>query len=70
MTITSDKYGKVREVERVWLSREEAAKYMCASVATIKKLNLLGKLGFSRLDRKVYIHRDDIDKLLMKHKVI
>ncbi len=53
---------KVREVERLWFTRGEAAKYLGVSQSYIKKLNLVGELPYAKFGGLVFVRKSDIDK--------
>lgn len=71
MTIREDiKVKPVRNVERMWFTRKDAAAYLGVSVELIKRLNQRGQLGFSKVGGLVFISKSEIDNLLTKSRVI
>jgi excisionase family DNA binding protein len=69
-TLTRNIQAKVREVERVWFDRTEAARYACVSVSKIKEWNYSGRLGFYKPDGVVLIKKSELDRFIEKSKVI
>ena len=69
-TLTRNINAVVREVERIWFDRTEAARYAQVSVSKIKEWNYSGRLSFYKPDGKVLIKKNDLDRLIEKSKVI
>jgi len=61
--------GTVRDVEKVWMTRHEAAKYLGVSYDWVKRQNLGGGLSYYKVDGVVFIAKRDLDKLITKNKV-
>lgn len=61
----------VEEVEKVWLSTAEAAKYIGMSKSYINKIRDAGLLPFYKIGERTYFFRkDDVDRMMMKNRVI
>lgn len=54
----------MRQVEREWFTRKDAAKYIGMSPDFIKELNLNGELRYARVNRVVFIYKKDLDDYL------
>lgn len=64
------KQGSVMPVEKIFLSTAEVMKYLDCSEDFIEKLRNEAKLNFYRLGRKFLYAKADIDKLILKNRVI
>lgn len=64
--------GKVIPVEKVWLSGREVKKYLDISERTLLRLHTDGKIHFYKPFNNVtiYYRKSEIDRLIMKGKVI
>lgn len=63
------KKTEVVEVEKVWLSTKEAAKYLGMSESFIGNLRREGVLPHSRIGNASFFKKTDIDWMLEQHKV-
>jgi len=59
---------------KVWLTPEEAAKYMSVSRRQVDILRTkgtpnIGRLPFSKIGKSIFIRRTNIDKYLIEHEV-
>ena len=69
-TRTVNVTAKVREVEKIWFTRREAAKYLGVSVDFIADLQQSAQLRFYKMRRTVFILKQDLDNLILKHRVV
>lgn len=69
-TRTVNVTAKVREVEKIWFTRREAAKYLGVSVDFIADLQQSAQLKFYKMRRTVFILKQDLDNLILKHRVV
>lgn len=53
-----------RSVDRIWLTQNEAAKYLGVSPKTISRLRESGRLSYYRLERLVLLKKSDIDRMV------
>lgn len=58
-----------RSVDKLWFTQKDAASYIGMSVKTISRLREQGKLPWYQLDRTVLLKKDDIDRLVERHRV-
>lgn len=58
-----------RSVDKLWFTQKDAASYLGMSVKTISRLREQGKLPWYQLDRIVLLKKDDIDRLIERHRV-
>lgn len=58
-----------RSVDKLWFTQKDAASYLGMSVKTISRLREQGKLPWYQLDRMVLLKKDDIDRLIERHRV-
>lgn len=56
-------------IERIWLTRKEAAEYLGVSVKVLRT-SLAGKFAISRIGSSVWYNKENIDKVLLKSKVV
>lgn len=61
--------GKVVEVEKVWFTRQEAARYLGTSHSYIKTLNLTGRLRYYHAGKIVFISKEDLDRYIRSCRV-
>lgn len=52
-----------------WLTEAEAAQYIRVATSTLRRYRSQGKIGFTRLDRKVLYSRDVLDAFLESRAV-
>ena len=66
--------GKVKEIEKVWLSRKEVMAYLDISRATLDRLqsgdDKDSRLQFYRIRNHVLFLKTDIDNLIIKNRVV
>lgn len=53
-----------RESDRAWISSQEAQDLLNVGQTTLWQYRKDGKIKASKINRKLYFNRDDIDKLL------
>lgn len=58
-----------KSVDKLWFTQKDAASYLGMSVKTISRLREQGKLPWYQLDRMVLLKKDDIDRLIERHRV-
>lgn len=58
-----------KSVDKLWFTQKDAASYLGMSVKTISRLREQGKLPWYQLDRMVLLKKDDIDRLVERHRV-
>ncbi len=56
--------GNTRESDRAWISSQEAQDLLNVGQTTLWQYRKDGKIKASKINRKLYFNRDDIDKLL------
>lgn len=62
--------GKVKEVEKTWLSAREAKAYLDCSDDFLQMLRDEARVSFSRVGGKYFYNLESIDRLLIKNKII
>ena len=68
MTIRNDVAGKVREVEKVWFTRKDAAKYLGVSVSFIRRME--ASIRYSKVGGLVFIAKSELDRFIKKNDVL
>lgn len=63
------KKAEVVEVEKIWLSTKEAAKYLGVTVSYIGELRRKGILPHSRIGNVSFFKKSEIDWMLEQNKV-
>lgn len=58
-----------RSVDKLWFTQKDAASYLGMSLRMIVRLREQGKLPWYQLDRTVLLKKDDIDRLVERHRV-
>lgn len=58
-----------KSVDKLWFTQKDAASYLGTSVRMISRLREQGKLPWYQLDRMVLLKKDDIDRLVERHRV-
>lgn len=61
--------GSVRVVEKIWLTRKQAAEYLGTSEEWIKKRNLCGDIRYSKCEGMVLMNIRDIDKYVESNRI-
>lgn len=61
---------KVSEIPKRWLNSEEAARYLGCKDRLLQYLRSSGKIRFYKLGGLVLYDINDIDRLILKNKVI
>ena len=59
----------VRKVDKIWLSNDEAQKYLGMSKDFLYNLRSEGLLHYYKLRGAVFYKKADIDRLVERHKV-
>lgn len=62
--------GKIKEIEKVWLSKEEAKLYLGCSDDFLKKLRDASKISFSQFGKMIWYNLRSIEKFLSENKVV
>ena len=62
--------GRVKHIEKIWLSSDEAQAYLGMSADFFKRLRTEAKLPYSRIGRCVFYAKSDIDELVTSNRVI
>ena len=68
-TRTINVTAKVVEVERIWFTRKEAARYLGTSISFITTLNRTARLRFYKAGGLVFIAKNDLDNFIRKGRV-
>lgn len=63
-------HGKVKEVEKTWLSAREAKAYLDCSDDFLQTLRDEAAISFSRIGGKYFYNLASIEKLILKNKVV
>lgn len=63
-------YGKVVEVQKIWLSKSEAMAYLDCSSDYLEKLRNSAQVCFAQIDKKYYYELRSINRFIEKHRVI
>lgn len=64
-------YGKVEEVKKTWLSKDEAMAYLGCSADFLQTLRDNALVSFARFGNKMYWYElASIDRFLQKNKVV
>ena len=66
--VRTPRQAQVREIEKVFLSNKEAQKYLGVSDSTLKGWRLGGILAFYKIGSLIWYAKEDIDKLIKRHK--
>ena len=64
------KTAMVVPVEKTYLSTAELKKYLDCSDEFVEKLRNEAKLSFFRMGNKIWYLKNEVDKIILKHKVI
>lgn len=67
--MTPKKQALVKEVEKVWLSTREAAKYLGVGTTYIADLRKEGQLRHCMVKNTAFFRKDDIDAFLEEHRI-
>lgn len=62
-------HGKIKDVDKVWLSNAEAQRYLGMSADFLKSLRESGQLSFYKVRRAVFYKKSDIDRLMERNKI-
>lgn len=62
--------GKIKPIEKVWLTRKEACAYTGLSRTTLIRWCNEAKLSFYKVTGAVLIKKEDIDRLIENSKVL
>lgn len=60
---------RVEAVDKIWLSQKEVAKYIGMSQSYVAELRRKGLLRHSMIGNASFFKKDDVDKLLERHRV-
>lgn len=62
--------GRVKDVEKIWLSMRELSGYLGVSSRYIKD-NIMGKIHFYRISEKVVLFdKAEVDRMILRNKVV
>lgn len=64
------KTAMVVPVEKTYLSTAELKKYLDCSDEFVEKLRNEAKLSFFRMGNKIWYLKNEVDKIIQKHRVI
>lgn len=69
---TAERFGKVVEVERVWLTSADVLSYLGISHDTLARLRRAAKIKYYKPfgEKLVFYKKSDIDEFVRKGKVI
>lgn len=67
--MTQEKKTLVKDVEKVWLSTREAARYIGVGTTYIADLRKEGQLRHCMVKNTAFFRKDDIDAFLEAHRV-
>lgn len=56
-------------VDKLWFSQGDTAKYLGVSVRTVSRLRENGKLPYCQMDNLILIRKDDIDRMVERCRV-
>lgn len=62
--------GKVQEVRKVWLSKDEAKAYLGCSDDFLERLRNEAQVSFSRFGKMIWYDINSIDRFLNRNKVV
>lgn len=62
--------GRVRNIEKIWLSSDEAQAYLGMSGDFFKRLRMEAKIHYYRVGRCVFYAKNDIDELITSNQII
>lgn len=65
ITVAKAKAG----VDKLWFTQGDAARYLGISVRTVSRLRESGKLPYCQMERLILIRKDDIDRMVERHRV-
>jgi excisionase family DNA binding protein len=68
-SVVSSEISKfLKRYEKPWLTVREVAEMLNLSEKTIQNYRSQGKIAYTRLDRKVYISRKELDRFMLSHQ--
>lgn len=56
-------------VDKLWFTQGDAARYLGVSARTVARLRENGKLPYCQMGMLVLIRKDDIDRMVERHRV-
>lgn len=62
--------GKIKEIDKTWLSKEEAKLYLGCSDDFLKTLRDNSKISFSKFGKMIWYNLKSIDRFLTENKVV
>lgn len=62
--------GKVKEVEKIWLSSKEVQWYLGIGKDFLDNLRETGRIQYYKVGRTIFYRKTDIDKLIERNRVI
>lgn len=62
--------GRVKHIEKIWLSSNEAQAYLGMSADFFKRLRDNAQIHYYRVGRCVFYAKSDIDELVTSNRVI
>ena len=63
-------YGKVQPVNKIWLSREEAMRFLGCADDYLRKVRESGQVSFCRDGRMIWYNVNSLQRYIENHKVI
>lgn len=64
------KQVEIKQVEKVWFTRKDAAEYLGVSLSFIKKLCLGAKVPSYKVEGLVFLRKDELDRFIKKHDIL
>lgn len=64
------KIGKIQEVEKIWLSKDEAKAYLGCSDDFLARLRNEALVSFSQFGKMIWYDINSINRFLARNKVI
>ena len=63
------KQATVRQIEKIWLSYNEAQAYLGVGIDFFNNLRSSGRISFFKVGTTVFYRKRDIDRLIEKNRV-
>ncbi len=64
------KIGKIQEVEKIWLSKDEAKAYLGCSDDFLERLRNEAQVSFSQFGKMIWYDLQSINRFLAKNRVV
>lgn len=62
--------AQVKQVEKVWFTRKDAADYLGVSLSFIKKLCLDAKIPSYKVEGLVFVRKDELDRFIQRKNIL